>query len=175
MVPVDFVVDHSLQVDRYGTPDAIAFNMAREFARNAERYEFLHWCQANFNGIEVYPPGSGIIHQVNLERAARVVCTSEIDGATWAFPDFVIGGDSHTPMVNALGVLGWGVGGIDAEAALLGLAYVFPIPEVVGVRLHGTPPPGVFTTDLALLVTQRLRKAHVVNCAVEYFGERSRA
>ena len=171
MVPLDFVVDHSLQVDRYGTPDAIAFNMSRELARNAERYEFLRWCQANFNGITVYPPGSGIIHQVNLERAARVVCTAEIDGATWAFPDFVIGGDSHTPMVNALGVLGWGVGGIDAEAALLGLAYVFPIPEVVGVRLHGTPPPGVFTTDLALLVTQRLRKARVVDCAVEYFGD----
>jgi aconitate hydratase len=170
-VPLDFVVDHSLQVDRYGTPDSIAFNMARELTRNAERYEFLRWCQANFNGITVYPPGSGIIHQVNLERAARVVCTSQIDGATWAFPDFVIGGDSHTPMVNALGVLGWGVGGIDAEAALLGLAYVFPVPEVVGVRLHGTPPPGVFTTDLALLVTQRLRKARVVDCAVEYFGD----
>jgi aconitate hydratase len=129
MVPLDFVVDHSLQVDRYGTPDALAFNMARELARNAERYEFLRWCQANFNGITVYPPGSGIIHQVNLERAARVVCTSQIDGATWAFPDFVIGGDSHTPMVNALGVLGWGVGGIDAEAALLGLAYVFRSPR----------------------------------------------
>ena len=171
MVPLDFVVDHSLQVDRYGTPDALAFNMARELARNAERYEFLRWCQANFNGITVYPPGSGIIHQVNLERAARVVCTSQIDGATWAFPDFVIGGDSHTPMVNALGVLGWGVGGIDAEAALLGLAYVFPVPEVVGVRLDGTPPPGVFTTDVALLVTQRLRKARVVDCAVEYFGD----
>ena len=171
MVPLDFVVDHSLQVDRYGTPDAIAFNMARELTRNAERYEFLRWCQANFNGITVYPPGSGIIHQVNLERAARVVCTAEIDGATWAFPDFVIGGDSHTPMVNALGVLGWGVGGIDAEAALLGLAYVFPIPEVVGVRLHGSAPPGVFTTDLALLVTHRLRKERVVDCAVEYFGD----
>ena len=128
-VPLDFVVDHSLQVDRYGTPDAIDFNMARELSRNAERYEFLRWCQANFNGVTVYPPGSGIIHQVNLERAARIVCTETIDGAAWAFPDFVIGGDSHTPMVNALGVLGWGVGGIDAEAALLGLAYVFRFPR----------------------------------------------
>ena len=171
MVPLDFVVDHSLQVDRYGTPDAIDFNMARELARNAERYAFLRWCQANFDGITVYPPGSGIIHQVNLERAARVVCTTSIDGATWTYPDFVIGGDSHTPMVNALGVLGWGVGGIDAEAALLGLAYVFPIPEVVGVRLHGAPPAGVYTTDVALLVTQRLRKARVVDCAVEFFGD----
>ena len=98
----------------------------------------------------MYPPGSGIIHQVNLERAARVVCMPRSTAPPWAFPDFVIGGDSHTPMVNALGVLGWGVGGIDAEAALLGLAYVFPIPEVVGVRLHGAPPPGVFTTDVAL-------------------------
>jgi aconitate hydratase len=171
MVPLDFVVDHSLQVDRYGTPDAIGFNMARELARNAERYAFLRWCQANFDGITVYPPGSGIIHQVNLERAARVVCTAAIGEATWAYPDFVIGGDSHTPMVNALGVLGWGVGGIDAEAALLGLAYVFPIPEVVGVRLRGAPPRGVYTTDVALLVTQRLRKARVVDCAVEFFGD----
>lgn len=170
-LPLDFVVDHSLQVDRAGTPDAIAFNMASELARNGERYDFLRWCQASFDGITVHPPGSGIIHQVNLERAARVVCTADVGGTTWAFPDFVLGGDSHTPMVNALGVLGWGVGGIDAEAALLGLAYVFPIPEVVGVRLHGRPPGGVTTTDLALLVTQRLRKARVVDCAVEYFGE----
>ncbi len=171
LVPLDFVVDHSLQVDRAGTPDALAFNMTRELARNQERYDFLRWCQANFDGITLYPPGSGIIHQVNLERAARVVCTAQANGSTWAFPDFVIGGDSHTPMVNALGVLGWGVGGIDAEAALLDLAYVFPIPEVVGVRLTGAPPPGVFTTDLALMVTRRLREARVVDCAVEYFGD----
>ncbi|MFO1302205.1 MAG: aconitate hydratase AcnA [Burkholderiales bacterium] len=171
LVPLDFVVDHSLQVDRAGTPDAIAFNMTRELARNAERYAFLRWCQSHFDGIALYPPGSGIIHQVNLERAARVVCTAQADGLTWAYPDFVIGGDSHTPMVNALGVLGWGVGGIDAEAALLDLAYVFPIPEVVGVRLTGTRPPGVFMTDIALLVTRRLREARVVDCAVEYFGD----
>ncbi|MFO1310706.1 MAG: aconitate hydratase AcnA [Burkholderiales bacterium] len=171
LVPLDFVVDHSLQVDRAGAPDALAFNMTRELVRNAERYAFLRWCQANFDGIALYPPGSGIIHQVNLERAARVVCTAQRKDATWASPDFVIGGDSHTPMVNALGVLGWGVGGIDAEAALLDLAYVFPIPEVVGVRLTGMPPPGVYTTDLALLVTRRLREARVVDCAVEYFGD----
>ena len=154
MVPLDFVVDHSLQVDRYGTPDAIAFNMAREFARNAERYEFLRWCAGELQRhYACIPPGSGSFTRSISSVAARVVCTSQIDGAQWAFPDFVIGGDSHTPMVNALGVLGWGVGGIDAEAALLGLAYVFPMPEVVGVRLHGTLPPGVFTTDLALRVT----------------------
>ena len=170
VLPLDIVIDHSLQVDRFGTPDALVRNMTREFERNAERYEFLRWCQASFSGITMHPPGSGIIHQVNLERAARVVCTSSVGGETWAFPDFVIGGDSHTPMVNALGVLGWGIGGIDAEAALLGLAYVFPIPEVVGIELDGTIPAGVYTTDIALLLTQRLRQENVVNCAVEYFG-----
>jgi len=169
-LPVDLVVDHSLQVDAWGTPEAMQLNMRRERERNAERYAFLGWAQQAFRGLRVYPPGSGIIHQVNLERIATVVATATQAGGTWAFPDFVIGGDSHTPMVNGMGVLGWGVGGIDAEAALLGHAYTFPLPEVVGVRLVGQAAPLVWTTDIALLVTQRLRRENVASCAVEYFG-----
>ncbi|NML47568.1 aconitate hydratase AcnA [Ramlibacter sp. G-1-2-2] len=165
-VPVDLVVDHSLQVDNWGSADAMKLNMRREFERNAERYAFIGWAQQAFRGLRVFPPGSGIIHQVNLERIATVVATEQ----DWAFPDFVIGGDSHTPMINGIGVLGWGVGGIDAEAALLGHAYTFPLPEVVGVKLVGTPAPLVWTTDIALLVTERLRREKVANCAVEYFG-----
>ncbi len=169
-IPVDLVIDHSLQVDSWGTPDAMKINMRREFERNAERYAFVGWAKQAFRGLRVFPPGSGIIHQVNLERIATVVATSTHDGEPWAFPDFVIGGDSHTPMVNGMGVLGWGVGGIDAEAALLGHAYTFPLPEVVGVRLIGEASPAVWTTDFALLVTQRLRHEKVANCAVEFFG-----
>jgi aconitate hydratase len=170
-VPVDLIVDHSLQVDAWGTADAMQVNMRREIERNAERYAFIGWAQQAFRGLRVFPPGSGIIHQVNLERIATVVGSAQHDGTDWAFPDFVIGGDSHTPMVNGLGVLGWGVGGIDAEAALLGHAYTFPLPEVVGVRLTGTAAPLVWTTDIALLVTERLRREKVANCAVEFFGD----
>ena len=170
LVPVDLIVDHSLQVDSSGSHDAIRVNMRREFERNAERYAFLGWSQQAFKGLNVYPPGSGIIHQVNLERIASVVATAKYDGVEWAFPDFVIGGDSHTPMVNGIGVLGWGVGGIDAEAALLGHAYTFPVPDVIGVRLIGSVKPSVWTTDVALLITQRLRMEKVANCAVEFFG-----
>ncbi|MDB5999446.1 MAG: acnA [Rhizobacter sp.] len=178
-LPVDLVVDHSLQVDAWGRADAMQSNVRREFERNAERYAFIKWAQQAFKGLRVFPPGTGIVHQVNLEQVAQVVMTGRPGGNTqhgepaqgdWAFPDFVIGGDSHTPMVNALGVLGWGVGGIDAEAALLGRAYSFPIPEVVGVRLHGSPHPLAYTTDLALRVTEVLRREGVVNCAVEFFG-----
>ena len=174
-LPVDLVVDHSLQVDAWGTADAMAINMRREFERNAERYAFLGWAQQAFRGLRIFPPGSGIIHQVNLERIATVVASATHQGVEWAFPDFVIGGDSHTTMVNGLGVLGWGVGGIDAEAALLGHAYTFPLPEVVGVRLTGVAAPLVWTTDLVLLVTQRLRLAQVANCAVEFFGPAAQA
>jgi aconitate hydratase len=174
-LPVDLVVDHSLQVDAWGTADAMKINMRREVERNAERYAFLGWAQQAFRGLRVFPPGSGIIHQVNLERIATVVATATHDSETWAFPDFVIGGDSHTPMVNGMGVLGWGVGGIDAEAALLGHAYTFPLPEVVGVRLNGAAAPLVWTTDLALLVTQRLRRENVASCAVEFFGPAAQA
>lgn len=174
-VPVDLVVDHSLQVDAWGTVDAMKINMRREIERNAERYAFLGWAQQAFDGLRVFPPGSGIIHQVNLERIATVVANATHEGKPWAFPDFVIGGDSHTPMVNGIGVLGWGVGGIDAEVALLGHAYTFPLPEVVGVKLVGEPGPLVWTTDIALLVTQRLRRERVTNCAVEYFGPAAQA
>ena len=170
-VPVELVVDHSLQVDRAGDAEAAGANLQREFERNGERYRFLKWAQQAFGGLTIFPPGTGIIHQVNLEFAARVVILADQGGEWLAYPDFVIGGDSHTPMVNGIGVLGWGVGGIDAEAAMLGQAYVFPVPEVVGVELVGRPPPGVLTTDLALLVTQRLRQAGVTGCFVEYFGE----
>ncbi len=170
-VPVDLVVDHSLQVDHWDRPDAMQLNMRREVERNAERFAFIGWARQAFRGLHVFPPGSGIIHQVNLERIATVVATeSRGSNQNWAFPDFVIGGDSHTPMVNGIGVLGWGVGGIDAEAALLGHAYTFPLPEVVGVKLTGTPRPLVWTTDIALLVTERLRHENVANCAVEFFG-----
>jgi len=169
-IPVDLIVDHSLQVDHWGDGQAVTMNLGREFQRNSERYRFLKWAQQAFRGVNIFPPGTGIIHQVNLEHIAPVVATCERDGAQWAFPDFVIGGDSHTPMVNALGVLGWGVGGIDAEAAMLGQAYTFPLPKVVGVRLVGGIKPPALTTDAALLITQRLREIGVAGDMVEYFG-----
>ena len=169
-LPVDLIVDHSLQVDHWGSGQAVAGNLKREFERNAERYRFLKWAQQAFQGLRVFPPGTGIIHQVNLEHIAPVVVRAERGGQAWAYPDFVIGGDSHTPMVNALGVLGWGVGGIDAEAALLGQAYTFPVPEVVGVRLIGSIAAPAVTTDAALLITETLRRAGVAGCMVEFFG-----
>ena len=170
VVPVDLIIDHSVQVDHWGAADSVVKNMQVELERNRERYSFIDWAQQAFKGLRVFPPGSGIIHQVNLERIASVVTQQKINDDLWVCPEFVIGGDSHTPMVNALGVLGWGVGGIDAEAALLGLAYSFPIPEVVGVKLTGHASPLVWTTDIALLVTERLRQEQVANCAVEFFG-----
>ena len=169
-VPVDLIVDHSLQVDNWKNSDAMSLNLRREFERNNERYEFLKWAQQAFRGLRVFPPGTGIIHQVNLEYIASVVMKDQRKDGTWLYPDFVIGGDSHTPMINALGVLGWGVGGIDAEAALLGHAYTFPIPEVVGIRLVGSIPPPAMTTDAALLITQALRKEGVTGTMVEFFG-----
>ena len=169
-IPVDLIVDHSLQVDYWGESGAMQRNLRREFERNDERYRFLKWAQQAFKGLRVITPGIGIIHQVNLEYLAPVVAHQSRQDGEWVYPDFVIGGDSHTPMVNALGVLGWGVGGIDAEAALLGHAYTFPIPEVVGVRLHGAIEAPALTTDAALLVTQRLRAAGVVGSMVEFFG-----
>jgi len=169
-IPVDLIVDHSLQVDHWGSESAVALNLRREYQRNNERYRFLKWARQAFKGLRVFPPGTGIIHQVNLEYVASVIATTQRGDGEWAYPDFVIGGDSHTPMVNALGVLGWGVGGIDAEAALLGQAYTFPVPEVVGVRLTGSIRAPALTTDAALLVTQRLRAVGVTGCMVEYFG-----
>ncbi|AMD44211.1 aconitate hydratase AcnA [Bordetella holmesii] len=169
-IPVDLIVDHSLQVDHWGDSQAVSLNLRREFERNDERYRFLKWAQQAFRGLRVIPPGMGIIHQINLEYLAPIVATRERDDGCWVYPDFVIGGDSHTPMVNALGVLGWGVGGIDAEAALLGQAYTFPVPEVIGVRLKGSIRPPALTTDAALLITQRLRAAGVTGRMVEFFG-----
>ena len=169
-VQVDLIVDHSLQVDVAGTTDAMTQNMTREFERNAERYRFLKWAQGAFHGLRVFPPGTGIIHQINLEFLATIVITRQTPLGRFVLPDFVIGGDSHTPMVNALGVLGWGVGGLDAEAVMLGQPYVFPIPQVVGVRLTGRLPPAATTTDLALLVTETLRRVGVVGRMVEFIG-----
>ena len=169
-VPVDVIVDHSLQVDVSATPDAMTANMQREFERNGERYRFLKWAQQAFKSVRVFPPGTGIIHQVNLEHIATVVMRTEGPSGAVAYPDFVIGGDSHTPMINGIGVLGWGVGGIEAEAAMLGQPYVFSVPEFVGVRLEGVLPPGATTTDLVLHVTERLRREQVVAAVVEYVG-----
>ena len=169
-IPVDVIVDHSLQVDVSGTPEAMAANMKREFERNGERYRFLKWAMQAFRSVRVFPPGSGIIHQINLESIAPVVTTVAGPDGPVACPDFVIGGDSHTPMINGIGVLGWGVGGIEAQAAMLGQPYIFPVPEFVGVRLAGKLPPGATTTDLVLHVTERLRREKVVSTVVEYLG-----
>ena len=170
VIPVDLIVDHSLIIDRAGSDDAMATNVANEYRRNAERYAFLRWAQGTFGNFRVAPPGGGILHQVNLEHIAQVVWTREEGGTTFAYPDTLVGTDSHTTMVNALGVLGWGVGGIEAEAAMLGQPLVFRLPEVVGVRLTGALRPGVTATDLVLTLTQRLRRLGVVECFVEFTG-----
>ncbi|ONG58134.1 aconitate hydratase 1 [Pseudoroseomonas deserti] len=170
MIPVDLIVDHSLIVDCAGTPDAMARNVAHEYRRNAERYSFLRWAQTAFGNFRVAPPGGGILHQVNLEHVANVVVSREEGGRRIAYPDTLVGTDSHTTMINALGVLGWGVGGIEAEAAMLGQPLVFRLPEVVGVRLTGRLPVGATATDLVLTLTQRLRALGVVEKFVEFTG-----
>ena len=137
LVPADLVIDHSVQVDRFGTADSFAFNVRREYERNGERYQLLRWAQRAFRGLRVVPPGTGIVHQVNLEYLATVVTVADDGGRPLAFPDTLVGTNSHTTMVNALGVLGYGVGGIEAEAVLLGQPLYLPMPRVVGVRLHG--------------------------------------
>src|SRR5262249_17386975 len=167
LVPADLVIDHSVQVDRYGTPDAFAFNVDREYERNGERYQLLRWAQGAFRDLRVVPPGTGIVHQVNLEYLASVVVARDVEGALTAFPDTLVGTDSHTTMVNGLGVLGFGVGGIEAEAVLLGQPLYQPMPHVVGVRLHGELPRGSTATDLVLVVTEMLRKFGVVGAFVE--------
>lgn len=169
-IPVDLVVDHSVQVDKAGTEDSLAFNMNLEFARNEERYKLLSWAQSAFDNYRAVPPATGIVHQVNLEYLAPVVLTSESEGETVAFPDSLVGTDSHTTMINGLGVLGWGVGGIEAEAGMLGQPSYFPVPEVIGVKLTGSLPNGTTATDLALKVTQVLREKKVVGKFVEFFG-----
>jgi len=166
LVPVDLVVDHSVQVDHYGVADALELNMRLEFRRNAERYRFIKWGMQAFDSFRVVPPGIGIVHQVNLEYLARGVLQK--DGVT--YPDTLVGTDSHTTMINALGVVGWGVGGIEAEAGMLGQPLVFLTPDVVGVHLHGRLPEGATATDLVLAVTERLRQARVVGKFVEFFG-----
>ena len=170
-IPSELVIDHSVQVDVYGRPDALDLNGQIEFARNKERYGFLRWGQNAFDNFKVVPPNTGIVHQVNLEHLARVVMEREIEGQTWAFPDTVFGTDSHTTMINGIGVLGWGVGGIEAEAAMLGQPSSMLIPQVVGFRLSGRLPEGATATDLVLTVTQMLRQHGVVGKFVEFFGD----
>ncbi len=170
-VPVDLVIDHSVMVDEFGTPMAFEDNMDLEYARNIERYEFLRWGSSALKGFRVVPPGTGICHQVNLEYLAQAVWTSEdTSGATIAYPDTVVGTDSHTTMINGLGVLGWGVGGIEAEAAMLGQPVSMLIPEVVGFKMHGAMSEGITATDLVLTVTQMLRAKGVVGRFVEFYG-----
>ena len=168
--PVDLVIDHSVMVDSFGSAGSFRTNVKREFERNHERYAFLRWGQTAFDNFRLVPPGTGICHQVNLEHLARVVWTSEEKGRTIAYPDTLVGTDSHTPMVNGLAVLGWGVGGIEAEAAMLGQPISMVLPEVVGVRLHGSLREGATATDLVLTLTQILRQKGVVGRFVEYFG-----
>ncbi|MEQ7874774.1 aconitate hydratase AcnA [Sphingomonas sp. ASV193] len=171
LVPVHLVIDHSVMVDEFGTPKAFEDNVALEYARNAERYQFLKWGSQSFDNFKVVPPGTGICHQVNLENLAQTVWTDEdASGETVAYPDTLVGTDSHTTMVNGLGVLGWGVGGIEAEAAMLGQPVSMLIPEVVGFRLDGKLKEGITATDLVLTVTQMLRAKGVVGRFVEFFG-----
>lgn len=171
LVPVDLVIDHSVQVDRAGTPQAFLFNLEKELERNRERYEFLKWGQDAFDMLNVVPPAIGIVHQVNLEYLAKVVFEKEVEGELLFYPDSLVGTDSHTTMINGLGVVGWGVGGIEAEAGMLGQPVYFQTPEVIGVHLSGALVEGVTATDLTLRITQLLRSEHVVGKFVEFFGE----
>lgn len=168
--PVDLVIDHSVMVDKFGTKDSLTVNTEIEMERNNERYEFLRWGQKAFSNFQVVPPGTGICHQVNLEYLAKTVWSSECDGQLYAYPDTLVGTDSHTTMVNGLGVLGWGVGGIEAEAAMLGQPVSMLIPQVIGFRLSGKMKEGITATDLVLTVTQMLRKKGVVGKFVEFYG-----
>jgi aconitate hydratase len=170
LVPVDLVIDHSVMVDFFGKKESFGQNVKREYERNMERYEFLKWGQTAFDNFRVVPPGTGICHQVNLEYLAQTVWTKEEDGETVAFPDTCVGTDSHTTMINGLSVLGWGVGGIEAEAAMLGQPVSMLIPEVIGFKLSGKLPEGATATDLVLTVTQMLRKKGVVGKFVEFYG-----
>lgn len=170
-IPSELVIDHSVQVDVFGKPDALDLNGKIEFQRNQERYGFLRWGQKAFDNFKVVPPNTGIVHQVNLENLARVVMTAEKDGKAVAYPDTVFGTDSHTTMINGIGVLGWGVGGIEAEAAMLGQPSSMLIPQVVGFKLTGKLPEGATATDLVLTVTQMLRKLGVVGKFVEFYGD----
>lgn len=169
-IPVDLVIDHSLIVDQAGHPGALTYNLGREFERNTERYRLAKWATAALSNVRVVPPGNGILHQINLEHIAGVVCTQQAGLHVVAFADTMVGTDSHSTMVNGIGVLGWGVGGIEAEAAMLGLPMTVPLRRVVGVRLSGSLQAGVTATDLVLTLTQRLRAFNVVDTLVEFFG-----
>src|SRR5438094_8376992 len=168
--PAELVIDHSVQVDEFGTRQAFALNAEMEFSRNKERYAFLRWGQTAFHNLAIVPPDTGIVHQVNLEYLARVVFVQESNGKRMAYPDTLVGTDSHTTMINGLGVLGWGVGGIEAEAAMLGQPVSMLIPLVVGVKLTGKLREGTTATDLVLTITEMLRKHGVVGKFVEYYG-----
>src|ERR1700744_2507173 len=170
LAPVELVIDPSVQVDEYGTRQALADNNKIEFQRNGERYSFLRWGQTAFDNFKVVPPNTGIVHQVNLEHLGRVVFDRTAGTVHQAYPDTLVGTDSHTTMINGLGVLGWGVGGIEAEAAMLGQPISMLIPEVIGVKLTGKLREGITATDLVLTLTQMLRKKGVVGKFVEYFG-----
>ena len=169
--PVDLVIDHSVMVDHFADKDAFAENVEIEMQRNGERYQFLRWGQSAFNNFSVVPPGTGICHQVNLEYLAQAVWLGEDEGQTFAFPDTLVGTDSHTTMINGLGVLGWGVGGIEAEAAMLGQPVSMLIPEVIGFKLTGKLNEGITATDLVLTITQMLRQKGVVGKFVEFYGD----
>ncbi len=171
LAPAELVIDHSVQIDAFGFEDAIERNMDIEYERNGERYQFLRWGQTAFDDFKVVPPGMGIVHQVNIEYLARVVMAREVDGVTRAYPDTLVGTDSHTTMVNGLGVLGWGVGGIEAEAAMLGQPVSMLIPRVLGFKLTGKIPSGVTATDVVLTITDMLRQHGVVGKFVEFYGE----
>jgi aconitate hydratase len=172
LVPADLVIDHSVQVDAFGTPAAFAFNVDREYERNGERYQLLRWAQTAFDDLRVVPPGTGIVHQVNLEYLASVIATRpDADGRQVAFPDTLVGTDSHTTMINGLGVLGFGVGGIEAEAVMLGEPLVLGPPHVIGVRFSGALRAGVTATDLVLTLTELLRHRGVVGSFVEFCGD----
>src|SRR5438477_3746681 len=168
--PAELVIDHSVQVDEFGSPNAFDMNALLEFQRNKERYAFLRWGQTAFHNLAIVPPDTGIVHQVNLEYLARVVFVQDTNGKRQAYPDTLVGTDSHTTMINGLGVLGWGVGGIEAEAAMLGQPVSMLIPQVVGVKLTGKLHEGASATDLVLTITEMLRKHGVVGKFVEYFG-----
>jgi len=174
LIPVELIVDHSVQVDHYGSTESLKINVAKEYERNTERYAFLKWAQKNFSNFSVVPPNSGICHQINLEYLGRVVIKAEQEKTSFLYPDTLVGTDSHTTMINGIGVMGWGVGGIEAEAVMLGQPYFMSIPEVIGVKLINELKPGVTTTDLVLTVTEVLRNYNVVEKFVEFFGEGTR-
>ncbi len=170
VLPIDISTDHSIAVDAFGTSTALAYNMQREMQRNAERYRLMKWATGTLAGVRVHPPGTGIMHTLNLERLATVVGLSDRDGRAWAVPDTVLGTDSHTPMINGIGVLGWGVGGLEAESVCFGMPAVIRVPDVVGVRLSGRLRPGVTATDLALTLCERLRRLELADRFLEFFG-----